>query len=497
MLLAVIREPEFTKLVLLFGLACARCGAIEPPLPAEASFLPELMKVHLRYEAWNEMPFPVHGGRLHSGKHWGIEGTMSGAADSGSAWRMLKTAFIANGWILETEFPDPKHFYATLHFAQNRLEAWANIEIIPADDVRIDLLEPGPPPHTLILPTPKSKPERIDTAKGDFPYMIPLPGSKLSNSKSDTAPFVVSVAGASQPELITTGSITKSYAPPEGVSGPLFVVEYRTALTEAGWAIANESTGPDASIVAHFGKGRRNLWANLRWSHDGYQIQIAEPNGENLGKALSANCHAALYGLLFNFSDATRDPSSLTLSPSETNGSQGETFIYTATATSTVPGSFHWQIVKEKEIDDPSAFTLTASSCAGQTTCNATLRMDHPGFADVNVSFHPANATQISQAESVPVLRQVLELLKHRRRLQIEVQGHTDDVGTDAYDQLLSDTQAAAVVEWLTQSGIAARRLTSNGYGKTQPVADNSSAQGRAMNHRIEIADRRCVPKDL
>jgi len=89
----------------------------------------------------------------------------------------------------------------------------------------------------------------------------------------------------------------------------------------------------------------------------------------------------------------------------------------------------------------------------------------------------------------------VLALLKKDRSLQVEVQGHTDDVGTDAYNQTLSGSQAAAVVAWLTQHGIAAKRLTSKGYGKAKPVADNASDQGRAMNHRIEIADRRCVPK--
>src|SRR5207253_6828939 len=126
----------------------------EPPLPAEARFLPDLMKLHLRYEVWNQMPFPLYGGKLYSGKHWGIEGSISGAADGGSAWRTLKAAFIASGWTVEHEFPDPKHLSATLHFAQNRVEAWANIEIVHSDDVRIDVLEPSPLPYTLVLHAP-------------------------------------------------------------------------------------------------------------------------------------------------------------------------------------------------------------------------------------------------------------------------------------------------------------------------------------------------------
>ena len=87
------------------------------------------------------------------------------------------------------------------------------------------------------------------------------------------------------------------------------------------------------------------------------------------------------------------------------------------------------------------------------------------------------------------MLQQVLALLEKDASIKVEVQGHTDNVGTDAYNQTLSDSRAAAVVGWLTQHGIAAARLTSKGYGKTKPVADNGSDLGRARNRRVEIAD--------
>jgi OOP family OmpA-OmpF porin len=96
---------------------------------------------------------------------------------------------------------------------------------------------------------------------------------------------------------------------------------------------------------------------------------------------------------------------------------------------------------------------------------------------------------------STPVLQQALAFLKKHCSLRVEVQGHTDNVGTDAYDQTLSDSRAAAVVALADRPRIAAARLTSNGYGKANPVADNGSEEGRAVNRRIEIADRRCVPK--
>ncbi len=80
-------------------------------------------------------------------------------------------------------------------------------------------------------------------------------------------------------------------------------------------------------------------------------------------------------------------------------------------------------------------------------------------------------------------------------RLKLEVQGHTDNVGADAYNQTLSEARAKAVAAWLTQHGVAADRLTAMGYGKTRPVADNGSDEGRAKNRRVEIADPRCSPK--
>ncbi len=99
------------------------------------------------------------------------------------------------------------------------------------------------------------------------------------------------------------------------------------------------------------------------------------------------------------------------------------------------------------------------------------------------------------QAASDPVLQQILDLLNKSPTLKLEIQGHTDNVGNDAYNQTLSEARAQAVVTWLTQHGIVATRLTSKGYGKTKPIADNSTDPGRAKNRRVEIADPGCVSK--
>ncbi|MCE3604385.1 OmpA family protein [Massilia sp. P8910] len=65
--------------------------------------------------------------------------------------------------------------------------------------------------------------------------------------------------------------------------------------------------------------------------------------------------------------------------------------------------------------------------------------------------------------------------------------GHTDSVGTDAYNQKLSIRRAEAVKAYLQAKGIEANRIYTEGKGESQPVADNKSAEGRAKNRRVEV----------
>jgi outer membrane protein OmpA-like peptidoglycan-associated protein len=71
--------------------------------------------------------------------------------------------------------------------------------------------------------------------------------------------------------------------------------------------------------------------------------------------------------------------------------------------------------------------------------------------------------------------------------LKIEVEGHTDSVGGEDYNMKLSENRANAVREFLMQQGIQPESITARGFGKTTPVADNSTASGRQMNRRVEL----------
>jgi len=69
----------------------------------------------------------------------------------------------------------------------------------------------------------------------------------------------------------------------------------------------------------------------------------------------------------------------------------------------------------------------------------------------------------------------------------IEVDGHTDSLGSDAYNQSLSQRRAAAVARYLATHGVSAARLRVHGHGEREPVADNATESGRAHNRRVEI----------
>jgi OOP family OmpA-OmpF porin len=101
------------------------------------------------------------------------------------------------------------------------------------------------------------------------------------------------------------------------------------------------------------------------------------------------------------------------------------------------------------------------------------------------ISFDTGKAT--IQPDSEKVLSQIVTLLKQSPDLKLLIEGHTDNQGTAAANQVLSEKRAQAVVAWLTAHGIAAGRLAAKGLGQTKPVVDNGSEDGRAKNRRVEL----------
>lgn len=102
----------------------------------------------------------------------------------------------------------------------------------------------------------------------------------------------------------------------------------------------------------------------------------------------------------------------------------------------------------------------------------------------VNFDFDKASLRQ----EDVSDLDKNVEALKAWGDVDIEVAGHTDSMGSDAYNMKLSQQRAEAVRNFLISRGVAADRLTAKGYGEAQPVADNATEEGRFKNRRVELA---------
>jgi len=101
------------------------------------------------------------------------------------------------------------------------------------------------------------------------------------------------------------------------------------------------------------------------------------------------------------------------------------------------------------------------------------------------IYFDPDSANL--KPESTGTLEEILSVLKAQLSLRLQIGGHTDSTNTDAYNLKLSQQRAEAVVKWLVDDGIAAARLTAKGFGEAQPVADNATAAGRALNRRVEV----------
>jgi len=101
----------------------------------------------------------------------------------------------------------------------------------------------------------------------------------------------------------------------------------------------------------------------------------------------------------------------------------------------------------------------------------------------INFDFDKA----IIKPEFMPVLDVAQGILKERPDLKVVIEGHTCSMGTDAYNQKLSERRAKAVYDYLVKKGVNAAKLSTVGLGEAQPMADNTTESGRELNRRVEF----------
>lgn len=109
------------------------------------------------------------------------------------------------------------------------------------------------------------------------------------------------------------------------------------------------------------------------------------------------------------------------------------------------------------------------------------LRLQLPS----NITFATGSAN-ISQSFS-PVLNDVARVLQEYEKTTMLIEGHTDSTGSAEYNQQLSLNRAKAVRNHLVGNGVDSRRITTEGYGESMPVADNDTESGRQLNRRVEL----------
>lgn len=154
--------------------------------------------------------------------------------------------------------------------------------------------------------------------------------------------------------------------------------------------------------------------------------------------------------------------------------------VYPDSLSNLLPGAYYY-------IDDVSLICLDCSEKVAlieQATQNSSKPMAVGSTIVLhNIYFEFDKNTLLQQ--SYKELLNLIELLREYPKMKIEIQGHTDNQGSASYNQRLSEQRAKAVVDYLISHGIEAKRLGYKGYGKENPIADNSTEEGRATNRRV------------
>jgi len=144
-------------------------------------------------------------------------------------------------------------------------------------------------------------------------------------------------------------------------------------------------------------------------------------------------------------------------------------------------------IIRYREFTDDADYAeMEIPATTSRVQMSVEIKIETPKtFILENVFFDTGKASL--KKESFHALNNLYEALKHKETLAIEIAGHTDNIGGEAYNLKLSEDRAQAVRQFLISKGIAAHRITAVGYGFSKPLADNDTEENRALNRRTEV----------
>lgn len=151
----------------------------------------------------------------------------------------------------------------------------------------------------------------------------------------------------------------------------------------------------------------------------------------------------------------------------------------------TVPSGATYEL-KYKNFTMDMNYTTMELPASPSATYNVQVQIEPPrDFVLENVYFDTGKSTL--KPASNKALNDLVEVLKIKKTMEVEIQGHTDNVGTESSNLALSQARAESVKKYLVAKGIAAGRITAKGYGQAAPVADNGTEEGRAKNRRTNL----------
>lgn len=132
-------------------------------------------------------------------------------------------------------------------------------------------------------------------------------------------------------------------------------------------------------------------------------------------------------------------------------------------------------------------FSLAHSIPEQPYNINVSLKPIKTGSTVVLKNIFFESNSYVLKSSSIAEIEILIALLHQHPALKIQINGHTDNIGNDVNNQLLSENRAKAVYNYLLQLGIVATRISYKGYGETRPIASNDTEEGRAQNRRTEF----------
>ena len=154
-----------------------------------------------------------------------------------------------------------------------------------------------------------------------------------------------------------------------------------------------------------------------------------------------------------------------------------------------IPGGDVYDI-KIKSVGDAKDYNTMEIPAIGENQSynkgTLTIMIEQPkSFTLDNVHFDSGKSS--IKTSSYDELKELVDFLKLKPEIKIEIGGHTDNVGEERANQTLSQERASSVKKYLVEHGVSSSRLIAKGYGESIPVADNNTEKGKKLNRRTEV----------